>query len=42
MGTILLTVIAGIGYAIGYLSGKLVALALWFWVAFVNGYKAGL
>jgi hypothetical protein len=34
--------IAALLYAVGYLVGKVIALALWMWVAFLSGVKAGL
>lgn len=40
--TFMLTILAGLCWALGYVIGRIVALALWCWIAFVSGYKAGL
>ena len=38
----LLTACAAVAYALGFVLGKVVSVALWLWIAAVNGYKAGL
>jgi hypothetical protein len=40
--TALALVLAALWYALGYLVGRTVVLAVWCWSALIQGYKAGL